>query len=135
MRRITIYRFLAAALLILASAGVRAEDEAQVEEEFTRFAGRWMLDLSASAARARTRAVLFATPEDESAEKISYRAATQDYATRTQATGKKAAPYVGFLTYTEETWECAGASEDSCKLIDSSPVTEIFPYKEGRWHY
>ena len=139
MRRFTVSPLLCAAscaLLMLTSSQVRAEQTPEeVEAAFARFAGKWMLDLSPEAARERTLAVFMGGRQASDAQKLSYRSAKEGYELRTQATGKKAAPYVGILTYTEETWECASQAQESCKLVSSSPVTEIFPYKEGRWHY
>ena len=137
MRRVLISLFSAISLAALLSVGTEAgaEEPVQAEESFALFVGRWMEDLSEDAARDRARGFLYGT-EALKAKAISYRAAAkEDFAIRTQATGKAAAPYVGILTYTEETWECADAYRESCKVVDSSPVTEIFPYKDGSWRY
>jgi hypothetical protein len=118
------------AALLTGSTAAGADEQLEAEKAFALFAGHWMKDLSEDAARERARGFLFGT------EALSYRtAAPEDFVLRTQATGKPAAPYVGILTYTEEIWECSDASRESCKVIDSSPVTEIFPYKDGAWRH
>ena len=132
MRRVAIALFSLITCVALLSGGTQtsAEEPVKPEEAFALFVDRWMEGLSEEAARKRASGFLFG------AEALSYRTADpQDFPIRTQATGKAAAPYVGILMYTEETWECADASRESCKVVDSSPVTEIFPYKDGIWQY
>jgi hypothetical protein len=132
MRRILISLFSLMILAALQNAGAeaRAEEPLQPEQAFKVFVERWMEDLSEETARRRAQGFLFGT------EGVSYRAAApEDFAIRTQETGKAAAPYVGILTYTEDTWECADASRESCKVVHSIPITEIFPYKDGSWQH
>lgn len=123
------------ALLLSGNTEAGADEPAKPEKAFALFVDDWMEVLSQDAERERSRASLLG-PEATPTQAFIYRAAAKKgLAIRTQATGKEAAPYVGILTYTEEIWECAAGDQESCKVVDSSPVTEIFPYTEGSWRH
>ena len=58
-----------------------------------------------------------------------------DVSKKLKETGDPKLPFVGILTYTEETWVCQNEGEVECTFMESSPVTEIFPFRDGRWRY
>ncbi len=50
-----------------------------------------------------------------------------------RATGDRAVPYVGVLRYTEESLKCPPEAERICQVLRRSPITEVFPFRGGRW--
>jgi hypothetical protein len=50
-------------------------------------------------------------------------------------TGSPSNPYVGVLHYTEESYSCSDAAQRNCTLVESTPVTEIFRFQNGKWVY
>ena len=108
--------------LTLSSAAL-AEDAAAAEAAFEKFAKSWVADLQRQAANERSGAIRY-TAYDPAA-----------VATQLQATGKDAAPFVGTLTYTQVVYQCQTSEQKNCQKVESSPVTEIFPFQDGRWRY
>lgn len=68
-------------------------------------------------------------------EPFTYRDHEEDFAIQMRPTGNDASPFVGILSYTENVYVCRGPTRDDCELIESSPITEIFPFRDGRWQY
>lgn len=77
----------------------------------------------------------FVLPAGDGPQTVKVRRYGDDFTTKLKPTGSAVAPFVGILSYTEETYVCTNEGALDCKLLESSPVTEIFPYKEGRWQY
>ena len=50
-------------------------------------------------------------------------------------TGSKLVPWVGVLHYCEDTLRCTSASAASCQLSRSTAITELFPFRAGKWAY
>jgi hypothetical protein len=103
---------------------------------FDIFIRGWMGDLEREASQQRPsgRFLMPAAPSDQP-ETYTYREYSDDYQVEMKETGKPAAPYVGILHYVEETYVCRGPAREDCDLVESSPITEIFPFRDGRWQY
>jgi len=127
---------IAVAALWAASAAQSEGNSPQLADQaFTQFARGWLQSLSREAAPLGG-ARRFPAPEGAGeAEQFTYREYGEDFAIRTKPTGNAAAPFVGILSYTEHVYVCRGPTRDDCELVESSPITEIFPFRDGRWQY
>jgi hypothetical protein len=105
------------------------------EQAFTEFARGWLGSLSQEAPQPGN-AVRFLSPKEPGqTETFTYRDYDEDFAIRTKPTGNAESPFVGILSYTENVYVCRGPTRDDCELVESSPITEIFPFRDGRWQY
>ena len=93
--------------------------EPQVRSAFDSFTQNWMEKLRGSALHTGNTVKRFSTTHTE----------------EVKPTGSVSNPYVGILHYTEEVYNCSDAAHKNCTLVDSSPVTEIFRYQNGKWVY
>ncbi len=136
MRRRWGLRIVIWALLGLVPAAQSGGDSIPTEQEaFDEFARGWVSEMAAFLKKQRqsSRSLTPVTPGKP--EIYTYRDFGGDYAIETRETGNAAAPYVGIINYTENTYECRGPTREDCKLIESSPIIEIFPFKDGKWQY
>lgn len=112
------------ALMVATSFVPAMAGEADVPRaSFKKFATTWVADLERQAEAKRSGNTRFVA-YDPSGVEISL-----------QPTGNAAAPYVGTLTYTQDVFQCKSARQANCEKVESSPVTEIFPYQGGAWRY
>ena len=104
----------------------------RAEESFARFASRWMQGRRELEAEERQKPRI-----QRSAGKplVIYRGYGADFSTQIQPTGRTAAPFVGLLQYTELLYSCSDAAATECTVASRIPLTEIFRYQDGRWHY
>jgi hypothetical protein len=93
--------------------------DAQVRSAFDSFAQNWMENLRGSALHTGSTVKRFSTTHTE----------------EVKPTGSVSNPYVGILHYTEESYNCSDAAHKNCTLVESTPVTEIFRYQNGKWLY
>jgi hypothetical protein len=93
--------------------------EAQVRSAFDSFTQNWMEKLRGSALHTGSTVKRFSTTHTE----------------EVKPTGSLSNPYVGILHYTEESYNCSDAAHKNCTLVDSTRVTEIFRYQNGKWVY
>jgi hypothetical protein len=121
-----------ALIAAIAAASAGAEEPHKPEKSFEAFASAWVRGLEREAEKQRT-----VLPAGASASgSYTYRSYGSDIQTRLKRTGNAAAPFVGVLSYTENTWLCrSGPRGPRCEIVDSSPVTELFPFENGKWHY
>jgi hypothetical protein len=106
-----------------------------IEQIFAKFARDWLGSLSREAARPEN-GVRFLKPKAPGQpEQFTYRDYDEDFAIQMKPTGDAASPFVGILSYTENVYVCSGPTRDDCELVESSPITEIFPFRDGRWQY
>ena len=126
--------FAAGLSLILSGSGL-AQGAPAAERAFERFAGDWMKGLAAQGNELEDAARYLRPASGGGDRNAVVQKMRKDHKTETQETGKAAAPYVGILSYTEETWLCIGPSQEDCELVDSMPITEIFPFHDGAWRY
>ena len=94
---------------------------AKAEVAFQSFASEWMQKMEAAEAH-----------EKKKAAGGAYRGYGEDFKIELKPTGSASAPYVGLLRYQEH--QCA-AGGDTCKVVSTTAVTEIFRYQGGRWVY
>jgi len=122
-------------LLAAVAAGASpggAEEPQKPEKSFETFAGAWVRGLEREAEKQRA----VGPAGSSAAASYTYRSYGSDIQTRLKRTGNAAAPFVGVLSYTENTWLCrSGPRGPQCEIVDSSPVTELFPFEDGEWHY
>jgi len=57
------------------------------------------------------------------------------YTQEVKPTGSASNPYLGILHYAEEHYQCRDFAQTDCIALDSTPVTEIFRYRNGVWVY
>jgi len=105
------------------SSGAGAE--AQARSAFDAFSQTWMEKLrSASAIRT------VSTSSGSTVKRFS-----TTHTQEVKPTGSASNPFVGVLHYTEESYNCSDAAQKNCTLVESTPVTEIFRYQNGKWVY
>jgi broad specificity phosphatase PhoE len=104
----------------------------QAEESFAQFATRWMQGVRELEAEERKKPRIQRSTRDTL---VTYRGYAPDFSTEVQATGRPAAPFVGMLQYTELLYSCSDAAAAQCTVASRVPLTEIFRYQDGRWHY
>ena len=105
------------------SSGAGAE--AQARSAFDAFSQSWMDKLRSSSA-VRT----VSTSSGSTVKRYS-----TTHTEEVKPTGSASNPYVGVLHYTEESYNCSDAAQRNCTLVESTPVTEIFRYQNGKWVY
>ena len=105
------------------SSGAGAE--AQARSAFDAFSQSWMDKLRSSSA-VRT----VSTSSGSTVKRYS-----TTHTEEVKPTGSASNPYVGVLHYTEESYNCSDAAQRNCTLADSTPVTEIFRFQNGKWVY
>jgi hypothetical protein len=124
-----------AALAVSGTAQSEGNSAQLIEQTFTKFARGWLGNLSREAAPSED-GVRFLTPKPPGQpEQFTYRDYDEDFAIQMKPTGNAASPFVGILSYTENVYVCRGPTRDDCELVESSPITEIFPFRDGRWQY
>ena len=102
-----------------------AGSEAQARSAFDAFTQTWMDKLRSSSA-VRT----VSTSSGSTVKRFS-----TTHTEEVKPTGSASNPYVGVLHYTEESYNCSDAAQRNCTLVESTPVTEIFRYQNGKWVY
>ena len=123
-----------ASIATMALAGSRAmiAPVDLAENSFSSFAGEWIERALARGERDR-KAPLAQT--GASGLFFTYRTVGEEFETELRSTGRPAAPYVGVLRYTEQTFTCGDVAGERCRETSSLPVTEMFRYRGGRWAY
>lgn len=112
----------------------RSSDGDAAHASFETFANEWLAQLTDDARQERDRNRLTVrvsgTPKGH-----SYRQIPGEYKIRIKKTNREGTPYVGVLRYVEHRYECSRPPAELCEQVESSEITEIFPYKNGDWHY
>jgi hypothetical protein len=121
-------------LAAFAAAPARADEPREVRS-FELFATKWMRQIAADAQQQREQQQRLRPAVKAPEAGVTYRTVSTDFSTQLKETHNAAAPFVGILTYMENTYRCEGAAAANCRLVQSAPVTEIFPFKDGRWQY
>jgi len=126
---------LAATMAVGGMSRADGELPGSMEQTFAKFARGWLGKLAQEPVRA-AKGVRFLGPKGpDSPNQFTYRDAGEDFAIQMKPTGNAASPFVGILSYTENVYVCRGPTRDDCELVESSPITEIFPFRDGRWQY
>lgn len=102
----------------------------EAHDAFERFVAERVLALRARSDRARS------LPEVRPGSRrpmVTYRAAGEEFETEIEQTGVRAVPLVGTLHYTEQVFSCDDVMAARCALVSSTPVTEIFRFRDGAW--
>jgi len=110
-------------------ASIPRQDAAQqrASRSFDRFAAGWMKKMKKAEASGRKRALA----------NHSYRAFSDNsMQMQLRPTGSSKAPYVGLLRYQEQQIRCEDPkARRGCKVVSTTPVTEIFCFQDGHWVY
>jgi hypothetical protein len=120
-------------LALVAPAIAGADPTGDAKSSFDRFAAKWIGDQNRMAAKDANPTVKLAAAGG--GRPIRYTRFSEEFVTGIKETGDKTVPYVGVLHYTELRYECSGANGKDCALVRTSPITEFFPYQNGRWVY
>lgn len=91
-----------------------------VRASFDRFARSWLEGLDREGRRAAARSK-------------SHRRFGPEFDIELRPTGRPRTPWVGILRYWESAYRCLPKA--ACKLAESTPITEVFRYQNGRWVY
>ena len=99
---------------------------------FGKFAKSWMADMEKREKTNRARPTI----EQQGGRTFAtYTGYAPEWEVEVHATGDRTAPYVGVLHYEEQTYTCRDETTRKCSLSRSTPVTEVFPYRDGSWKY
>ena len=137
------HRWLAAGLLAVALAlpatapaepakGSGASTDSSAFRDFGKFARTWMADMEARERKNR------GTPTIErqgSRSVATYTGYAPEWNVEVHATGDRTSPYVGVLHYREQVYVCRDQTTRQCDVARTTPVTEVFPYRDGSWKY
>jgi hypothetical protein len=104
--------------------------DSRAEASFAAFASGWMQKVHARGVREQARPTL---RPGALRPIVTYRAASDAYEIELRPTGRATSPYVGVLRYTEHVYRCEDLTGTTCEVASSSPVTELFRYRGGRW--
>lgn len=101
-------------------------------QEFGQFAKSWMAQMEKRERANRSKPTL---EQKGSRTFATYTGYAPDYKVEVHATGDRTSPYVGVLRYEEQLYTCRDETTRKCSLSSSTPVTEVFPYRDGAWKY
>lgn len=99
---------------------------------FGKFAKSWMADMEQREKRNRARPTV---QKQGSRPYASYTGYAPEWDVEVHATGDANSPYVGVLRYHEQNFTCQDKTTRTCSVSSSTPVTEVFPYRNGAWKY
>lgn len=102
------------------------------ERDFGKFANSWMADMKQREASNRNQPTIERYAGRTYATYTGY---APEWKTEVHATGDSSSPYVGVLQYKEQLFTCADETTRKCSVSRSTPVTEVFPYRNGKWKY
>jgi hypothetical protein len=135
----------AAALLLLTSVAAGADPAVRsappgappghegAYKSFDQFATDWMQKMERAEAHGRAHPRVQAVAGRPA---LSYRGYDdKDFQIELKTTGHAQAPYVGILRYRESLYQCADQKATQCSVAETTPVTEIFRFQNGRWVY
>jgi len=107
-------------------------DDAGAFRAFGDFAKGWMAKMEKRERTNRSTPTLASQGGEPIATYTGY---APDYRVEVHATGDRTSPYVGVLHYEEHLYTCRDETTRSCQIARSTPVTEVFPYRDGTWKY
>jgi hypothetical protein len=110
-------------LLTAEASEVPAELDEATRASFDEFASVWMDRLHQTGAGSLQHAATGA----------SSRVFGPEFRTELRATGDSEAPYLGLLRYVEHSYSCSSSSAPRCRVSHSTPILEIFHFRNGRW--
>lgn len=114
----------------IAPAGGAASSRAH--DSFARFAHKWMKEMHQVEARNRSHPKVV---KEGGKQVMAYTGYDQGMRLQLKPTGSTKAPYVGLLHYQEKTFHCTDKAGKSCRVVATTPVTEIFRFQNGHWVY
>jgi hypothetical protein len=99
---------------------------------FGQFAKSWMADMKKREQTNRSRPTI---EKQGSRSYATYTGYAPEWKVEVHPTGDRTAPYVGVLHYEEQRYTCRDTTTRSCSIASTTPVTEVFPYRDGAWKY
>jgi len=96
---------------------------------FNAFATQWMAKMQRVEDENRRR------PERVATGNVTYKGYTDDFRVETRPTGYPGAPFVGLIRYSEQIFSCSDPGATRCGVKQTTPITEIFRFQDGRWIY
>lgn len=99
---------------------------------FGKFAKSWMADMAKRERTHRSSPTIEQTGKKAFATYTGY---SPEWNVEVHATGDQTSPYVGVLRYEEQLYTCRDETTRACSISRSTPVTEVFPYRDGTWKY
>ncbi len=128
-------------VLLLATAGSATAEPGKISSSsnndsairaFGEFAHSWMSDMEQRETTNRSKPTIKRAAGGAFA---SYTGYSSDWDVEVHATGDQNSPFVGILRYEEQRFTCKDQTTSKCSVSGSTPVTEVFPYRNGRWKY
>jgi len=124
----------------LAFAGAASADPAKIApadengafRAFGKFASSWMADMKQREDQNRRQPTIQYSGNRAFATYTGY---APEWNVEVEATGDRGSPYVGILHYQEQVYTCRDETTSQCQVSRSTPVTEVFPYRDGSWKY
>jgi len=113
------------------------EGEQEVEASFELFNQQWMDRLYNLERKSKESLVCKKVQDAFVAEYTGY---SKTYSGRTKRTDYKETPYIGILSYQEQTFVSRARTYEEAingnfTLLQECPVTEIFSFAGGKWRY
>jgi hypothetical protein len=135
--RLSSFLFALAAPLLASGALAQGAAPAALSPSDAQRAAAAALDTFASQWMARMERVEDANRRkpQRDARSIHYRGYSDDFRVELRPTGYPGAPFVGLIRYGEQLFTCSDAGATRCGVAQTTPVTEIFRYQNGRWVY
>jgi len=113
-------------------AAIPPADQAGASAALDAFASQWMDRMERVEDDNRRKPT---TVRGGAASEVTYRGYTNDFKVELRPTGYPAAPFVGLIRYGEQLFRCTDAGATRCGVSQTTPVTEIFRFQNGRWVY
>ena len=97
---------------------------------FSAFASQWMAKMQRVEDENRRESTRAGVGGD-----VTYTGYTDDFRVETRPTGYPGAPFVGLIRYSEQIFSCSDPGATRCGVKQTTPITEIFRFQDGRWIY
>jgi hypothetical protein len=113
-------------------ASLGSGQDAGAFRTFGKFAKSWMAEMEQREQTNRARPTI---EENGKQRFATYTGYAPEWNVEVHATGDRTSPWVGVLHYEEQTFTCRDATTRACSISRLTPVTEVFPYRDGSWKY
>ncbi len=107
-----------------------AADEVLHMGTFEQFAVRWLESLGRDA-REVSEPISRATHPQGNELRVDF----PEYILELRPTGQKGSPYVGVMRYVERIQSCPPGNQETCQIVKTGAVTELFRLENGKWVY
>ncbi len=116
---------------------IYAMEEGRVELSFRQFSQKWMNSLQEREEKNKKNLTCKKVKNYYRAEYMGY---SRAHSVTVKKTDYKKTPYLGILSYKEKKFVChaitfEGALRGPFTVVYECPVTELFIFSDGEWHY